>query len=154
MWSSQVTLSTSRQWWILIWRSGLAEGYTVWHCAVLLDRTSGSGFGTVSRPYLYLKLGHMWPLDFRQTTKQLGFIRPNQKSVLFVPVLSQKIHCKWMGYNIKKCMEPWINTKQLLNKPFHCTQFLTTQRSRYLWVSLTTVPWKSIGKVKCISRHS
>jgi len=54
-----------------------------------------------------------------------------------------------MDYNIKQCTEPWITTKQLLNKPFHCTQFLTLQRSRYLWVSLTTVPRRSIGKVKC-----
>jgi hypothetical protein len=26
-------------WWILIQRSGLAEGYTIWHCTILLDLT-------------------------------------------------------------------------------------------------------------------
>lgn len=54
-----------------------------------------------------------------------------------------------MDWNIKQWTEPWITTKQLPNKPFYCTQFLTTHRSRYLRVSLTTVPWRNIGKVKC-----
>jgi hypothetical protein len=34
------------QWRILIWRSGLVEGYTMWHCTIVLDLTSRAGFAS------------------------------------------------------------------------------------------------------------
>jgi len=38
----------SMQWRILIPRSGIAEGYTVWHYTILLNPTSISGVATAS----------------------------------------------------------------------------------------------------------
>jgi len=39
------------QWQILIWRSGLAQGYATRKCTVLLDATSGTGFATETRVF-------------------------------------------------------------------------------------------------------
>ena len=46
--SIKKSLATSIQWWLIIWRAGLAEGYTMWHCTAPLDLTSGWGFTTAT----------------------------------------------------------------------------------------------------------
>jgi len=48
------------QWQILIVRSDLMEGYTVWHCTTPLDLTSVSGFTTV----IILKVQQMLEMAF------------------------------------------------------------------------------------------
>ena len=44
------------QWQILIWRSGLAEGYTTQHCAFLLHLTSDQDLQLRHGPYKQHKL--------------------------------------------------------------------------------------------------
>jgi len=42
------------QWWIFIWRSGILEEYTLWHCTVLWeDLTCTEGFATGLYIYIY-----------------------------------------------------------------------------------------------------
>lgn len=34
------------RWWQILWKSRLAEGYTMWHCTIPLDMRTGSQFTT------------------------------------------------------------------------------------------------------------
>jgi hypothetical protein len=52
------TLTYIQQWHILIWRSGIAEGYTMQHVNIPLDPTYRSGFVTA---YTYKE--DSWPVN-------------------------------------------------------------------------------------------